>query len=90
MSWFDRPGNEAGKLNSVLSADTAQLNSVMSHSIGTYIQSMFAIIGGIILSLIFSWRLGLVILGLSPLIIIAGLFEAKMQTGSTGDTEEAY
>ena len=30
VSWFDREGNEAGKLNSVLSADTGQLNSVTS------------------------------------------------------------
>ncbi len=90
VSWFDREGNEAGKINSVLSADTAQLNSVTSQSVGVYIQSLVAIIGGIVFSLVFSWRLGLVILGLSPFMIIAGTLEARMQTGYTANIEEAY
>lgn len=90
VSWFDREGNESGKLNSVLSADTAQLNSVTSQSVGMYLQSFVAIVGGIVFSMIYSWRLGLVMLGLSPLMLAAGALEAKMQTGYTADIEEAY
>lgn len=90
VSWFDREGNESGKLNSVLSADTAQLNSVTSQSVGMYIQSLVSIVGGIVFAMVYSWRLGLVILGLSPFMLAAGALEAKMQTGYTGDIEEAY
>lgn len=90
VSWFDRSDNEAGKLNSVLSADTAQLNSVASQSLGVYIQSFVALAAGVVFSIFYSWRLGLVVMGLAPFMIITGVLNTRLQRGFTANIDEAY
>ena len=52
-----------------------------------YFQSVAAILLGVILGMIYSWRLGLVLLGLSPFMLVAGAMEAKMQTGFSADID---
>ncbi len=54
------------------------------------IQAFSSIAIGFVISMIYSWRLGLVMLALSPFIIIGGVFEAKLSSGFTANIEEAY
>ncbi len=74
VSWFDLPHHQPGELNAVLSGDTAQLNSVISTSVGLIFNSASSLLVGFFLSMYYSWRLGLVMLGLSPLVIVGALF----------------
>ena len=90
VGWYDRPDNSAPSMVASLSKDTALLNSITSTAIGALITSAVNLISGIIIGFIYSWRLSLVMLGLSPLMVIGGFMEAKLQTGFNQGLDEAY
>lgn len=90
VRWFDQESHEAGKLTSILSSDTAKLNSVASQSVGMIFQTFASLGLGFILSMIYSWRLGLVMLALSPFILLGGIFEAKASFSISENMSDAY
>ena len=73
-----------------LSMDTALLNSLTNTAIGAMIMSVISLLTGIIIGFVYSWRLSLVMLGLSPLMVIGGFMETKLQTGFSQGMDEAY
>ena len=77
-------------MSSVLSSDTALLNSVTSQSLSAMIQAFVSLLTGIIIGFVYSWRLALIILVLAPLMVLGGFMEAKLQTGFGKDVDEAY
>ena len=55
---------------------------------GTIIQSIGSFLVGLIIAFIYSWRLTLVTLGLSPLLILGGIADAQMMNTSTEKNED--
>ena len=73
-----------------LSMDTALLNAIANTAVGAMIQAFVSLLTGIIIGFVYSWRLALVMLGLSPLMVLGGFMETKLQTGFNQGMEEAY
>lgn len=48
----------------------------------------FAVMTGIVVGFIFSWRMSLVCIGLVPFMVISGYMGAKFQQGLSVDSEE--
>lgn len=74
-------------MSSVLSSDTALLNSVASQNLSATISAITSLLTGIIIGFVYSWRLALVILVLAPLMVLGGFMEAKLQTGFGQDVD---
>ena len=85
MSYYDKKGNEPGNLSEKLSKDCSIINLIVGNYLGVIIESMCSFIVGIIIAFIASWRLALVTLALSPLLIFSGFMETKMMSS---DKEE--
>jgi len=90
VGWFDEPENAPGALLSRLSTDANLLNTLFSSVLGNYFQAAGAFVTGVIISFIADWRIALVGLGSSPLIIFAGVSRAAMTRKNFGTGDDAY
>lgn len=55
--------------------------------LGTLMESFVGMFLGLLISFIYNWVLSLVILGVVPVVVIAGSLEARALTGQVGDTK---
>ena len=63
LGWFDNHDNSPGQITSVLSGDIQTVNGASTESLAAMFESFLELILGIILALIFEWRISLVTLG---------------------------
>ena len=90
VGWFDLPDNLPSTLNNILSESTEKINDVIKMMAGTMIQSISALLIALILSLSFSWRISLVILGCIPILCFSAFMETKFSVGFAAESEELY
>ena len=90
IGWFDDPRNSPGALGSKLSSDATLINTLTSSVFGSYVQAMAAFAAGLLISLLASWKLGLIGLGVSPLVTIAGKIRAKFNQSLTQASDDDY
>jgi len=88
LSFFDDPNNNPGMLSTKISMDTQQVETLASTFIGVMIQAISGFMVGMIIAFVYSWKLTLVALGLSPLLFIGLSARKKMYKGFGG--EDAY
>ncbi|KAL4491484.1 hypothetical protein ABPG72_008140 [Tetrahymena utriculariae] len=79
-----------GSLSSRLAVDAHQVNDLVSSIISTQFQSISSYITGPACAFTASWRVSLVALGVSPLMVIDGSLQAKFVQGFSKGSEEAY
>ena len=77
ISWFDFPEHSTGELTERLEADAEAVNKVTGWNLGQQIQVFSSLACGIIISLSFSWQIGLIAIGCVPLIMGAAFVQAK-------------
>ncbi|XP_053743936.1 ATP-binding cassette, sub-family B (MDR/TAP), member 4 [Synchiropus splendidus] len=88
IGWFDV--NEVGELNTRLTDDIFKIQEGIGDKVGMVIMSFTTFIGSFVIGLIKGWKLTLVILAVSPLLIItAGLF-SKVLSSFTAKEQAAY
>ena len=68
--WFDSKERAPGILSSVLSADVSKLNGLSTETIAVLSEAIATFAIGVIMSLIFSWRIGLVCIAASPFVFV--------------------
>lgn len=85
MAFFDDPKNNPGELCSVLSKDCLIVNTIVSTSYGAIINGLGSFACGIVIAMIASWRLALVSLSVSPVIILTGILESSMHVTPSND-----
>ena len=90
MGYFDERENNAGALTAVLAAEVNALNGVSSEALGSVLEVNFAMLGGVVLAFVFSWRMALVALGTAPLMMFAGALNTQMAAGISGQEEGLY
>ena len=90
IGWFDRRENAAGVLTTVLASEAQVLNGASTEGFGVIIESTGAIICGVTLGFVFSWRLSLVALACTPLQVLGGSMNAKLNSGLGEIDEKAY
>lgn len=91
VNWFDSKDRAPGVLTNLLSEHISLLNGLTTETISILLDGFLAIIIGIILALIFTWKMGLITLALSPFMIVGGILKGKFigQTYSGKSGKEA-
>ncbi|EGR27069.1 hypothetical protein IMG5_202500 [Ichthyophthirius multifiliis] len=90
MNWFDQTNNNPGNLSSRLATDAHLINSLTSNVVSIQTQNLSSLITGIVAAFFYSWRVSLVAIAVSPLMIISGGIQAKFVQGFSEGTDEAY
>ena len=75
MAYFDKQGNEPGNLCSKLDNDCHIINLLVGTYMGVIINSLCSLFVGIFIAFIASWRIALISLALSPILMLAGYIE---------------
>lgn len=89
MAWFDVPENSVGALTVRLSGDCANVQAATGSRAGSLIQSFSMLLIGFVVSLLFSWKLTLVVAIAAPLVLVALLVDAKYAEASMVAEKEA-
>ncbi|KAF2732133.1 leptomycin B resistance protein pmd1 [Polyplosphaeria fusca] len=80
VPYFDAEGHSAGSLSSSLSADTEQLQQLMSTEMSFALIAVVNMLGSIIISFVYGWKLTLVSLVASvPPILVAGYVRFRLE-----------
>ncbi|KAL0565464.1 hypothetical protein V5O48_016559, partial [Marasmius crinis-equi] len=72
IEYFDKDEHSSGSLTTDLSDDPQKVNGLAGITLGVIVQSCATLVGGIVVGLIFAWKLGLVILACTQLLITTG------------------
>lgn len=86
-SFFDKKKNSPGQLTSQLTQDCQLINSIASMVYGVTMNVSAAYILGMVLAFLSSWRITLIALGLSPLMVFAAMVEAELAVGFSTKTD---
>ena len=87
IGYFDV--NLSGDLTNKLSTDMTMIQVGVSEKIGTGISLAGQLLGGIIVAFIYGWKLTLVLLSLSPLMVFAGFLQFYFFTKSATQSSKA-
>ncbi|KAK6165549.1 hypothetical protein SNE40_022457 [Patella caerulea] len=88
IGWFDT--NDTGEVNSRLADDINKIHDGLGDKIGSSIQWISAFVAGCIIGFINGWKLTLVILSISPLLILASALMSKLAGSMTNKELKAY
>lgn len=75
-------------MTATLSSDVQLLNGVSSDGIAVMVESIVAVLTGLVFALIFSWPMALVGLGIMPFFMVAGVIVAKADNENMMDVKE--
>eukprot|EP01105_Mastigella_eilhardi_P006960 TRINITY_DN1844_c0_g1_i3.p1 TRINITY_DN1844_c0_g1~~TRINITY_DN1844_c0_g1_i3.p1 ORF type:complete len:1177 (-),score=251.27 TRINITY_DN1844_c0_g1_i3:9-3503(-) len=90
IGWFDDPENSTGVLSTRLSTDATLVDGATGGRVGIAAQALAAMITGIVVAFVGTWRLALVILAMVPIIGVAMYFHTKFLVGNTAILKKAY
>jgi ATP-binding cassette, subfamily B (MDR/TAP), member 1 len=80
IAFFDAEGNSAGTLTSRLSNDPQRVEALMGTEMSFGMGAVVNLLGCIIISLIYGWKLSLVgIFTITPVILTAGFYRIKLE-----------
>ena len=88
MGWFDFPEHSSGELTTILEEDSEAISNVTGFAQGLRIQVFSCLVAGMAVALGFSWQIGLIAIACIPLILGAGLLQAKCGKRETPDLNE--
>ncbi|XP_055694549.1 ATP-dependent translocase ABCB1 [Lutzomyia longipalpis] len=77
IAWFDKKSNGVGALCSKLSSDATAVQGATGQRIGTVLSSVSTLLIAIGIAMFYEWRLGLVALAFSPLLVVGSYLEMK-------------
>ncbi|KAJ3662142.1 hypothetical protein Zmor_006501 [Zophobas morio] len=80
MGWYDVKDNGVGALCARLSGEAAHVQGATGQRIGTILQSIATLGLSVGLSMYYEWKLGLVALAFTPLILIAIFLQHRLMT----------
>jgi ATP-binding cassette subfamily B (MDR/TAP) protein 1 len=83
IKYFDQPENKPGNLSAKLSNDCNLIRTLVSSYLGSILQSLASFLLGLGFGFYFSWRITLLVIGLSPLLVLSGIMESIMFFGSS-------
>jgi ATP-binding cassette, subfamily B (MDR/TAP), member 1 len=81
VGYFDLPINSTGRLTARLSGDAAMVKATTGDRIGTLIRNNVALVSALIIAFQACWQLALVVVGIFPLLVLAGWLQMRMTSG---------
>ncbi|GAA6062061.1 hypothetical protein JCM10212_003559 [Sporobolomyces blumeae] len=78
IAYFDRDENSTGHLTATVADIAQKVQGLMGVTQGTIVQSVFTLIAGSIIGLIYGWRVALVGIACFPLTLSAGIIRLKV------------
>lgn len=87
-TWYDE--NKTGEVTARISGDVDIIQNGIGDKIPTAVQFVVTFIVGIIIAFIYHWRLTLVILSVSPLLLLCGAAFGQITQDATSDGLGAY
>ena len=72
------------------SSDAQKIQGITGVSLGTLLQIGTNLVGGMVISLIYGWKLALVGLSILPVLVLAGAFRLKVLTYFAEKSKNAY
>eukprot|EP00475_Leptophrys_vorax_P021214 TRINITY_DN2894_c0_g1_i1.p1 TRINITY_DN2894_c0_g1~~TRINITY_DN2894_c0_g1_i1.p1 ORF type:complete len:1165 (+),score=378.73 TRINITY_DN2894_c0_g1_i1:197-3496(+) len=90
IAWFDLPENSPGILSTRLATDAEQVRALVVDRVNIVIQSIFMVVIGLCLGFYYGWQLALVVLGVAPLIAVAGAAQMKFMAMGAKNAKEAF
>lgn len=88
ISWFD--SNPTGELSSRLADDISKIREGIGGKLGRLMQILSQTIAGFVLGFLYSWKLSLVIIGTSPILIVCGFVIGKIMASFASMETGAY
>lgn len=90
MEWFLKSGRSTSALISVMNMDSGHLSGLSGVIIGTMISGFVSVVGGAILAHAVAWKIAIVLLGTSPVILLAGYFRIRVLAQIEQKNQAAY
>ncbi|TGO22465.1 hypothetical protein BPAE_0167g00070 [Botrytis paeoniae] len=90
MEWFLMSGRSTSALISVMNMDSGHLSGLSGVIIGTMISGFVSVVGGAILAHAVAWKIAIVLLGTSPVILLAGYFRIRVLAQIEAKNQAAY
>ncbi|KAM1108063.1 hypothetical protein PS2_004749 [Malus domestica] len=90
VSWFDDPANSSGAIGARLSTDASTIKSLVGDALALIVQNIATIMAGLVIGFTANWKLMLVVLAFSPLILLQGTLQAKFLKGFSADAKIMY
>ena len=90
IAFFDRDENTAGALTSFLSTQTQHLASLSGSTLGTILTSATTLIASFAVALAFGWKLALVIISTTPILLGCGFFRFWLLAKFEERSKSAY
>ncbi|GIX84752.1 ATP-dependent translocase ABCB1 [Caerostris extrusa] len=81
IAWFDQPTNSVGSLCAKLTADASDMQGATGSRISALLQAFSTLIACIFLAIYYNYKLGSLVFGFVPLILLATYFEGKITGG---------
>ena len=75
MGWFDKLENQAGALTGRLAADVPMLQNIVGRQLSSMLEMIVLLVISLAIAFYYSWRISVVSLIFSSVLIIAGAFE---------------
>jgi ATP-binding cassette subfamily B (MDR/TAP) protein 1 len=89
IGYFDKKDNAPGVISASMASDASSVNGATSEGLATALQSGFTMLAGIGIGFYFDWKLSLVCLAMSPVMMFGGAMGAKYQKGLSVSTDAA-
>ena len=90
VSFFDQELNSSGALASRLADDASKVEGAVGSGLGLMIQSSMTGVIGLTIALVLGWKLTLVILAISPLIIMGGKMQMSAMISHTKGAKDEF
>ncbi|EKD05540.1 hypothetical protein A1Q2_00154 [Trichosporon asahii var. asahii CBS 8904] len=90
MAFFDEPRNSASQLADVVNNSPDRVATFCGTAMGTFIASLSTLIGGCIVGLVYSWKLGLVNMSVLPLTLGTGIVRLKVLDSREAKFKKAH
>uniref|UniRef100_H2YAP8 Uncharacterized protein n=1 Tax=Ciona savignyi TaxID=51511 RepID=H2YAP8_CIOSA len=82
IGWYDDHRNNPGALSTRLATDAALVKGATGGQIGIIVSAIASIGSALIIAFYFGWKLAFVVVAFLPLIVMSGLIQARLMTGS--------
>lgn len=88
-AYFDKSTNTPGAISTKLATNTTHINTMVTGVLAVICLNLSTVVTSLLIAFYYSWKLTLIVLGLSPLLMIAGAVNMAIIKRMTSQSEES-